>query len=846
MKLKNTSVLLALALSLEGSFSVKADNGSWVTDWLIAGPISLSQVHTGQTRGHLHKFQIDYLQTSGGEAHIKASENAVFTANTKTYTWVHGGSDSIVDLDRMFPHRSYALAYAYKEIDCTRPGMYFFSLGSDDGMQMWLNGELVWDVDQMRGVTPDEDLIPVRLRAGKNSILIKIENYTHDWGFCLRLLPFDIKKMEQRSQIFDVVYESDNRAFFRINYPPALIKSVFVKGHLKITQAADSTSVISDFDWNPASTVNLQLHKQEFNNYALHAVFTLIENQKCSLVRNFPGGKRETYSLFAEGKTRYAIILDPAASESEKWAAKELQKRLKEISGIEFPIQTELHGQENQIVLGYNLCASLLKDSTVKKPDSQDESFTYCNSGSNILIWGGTDRGTLYGVISFLEREFGCRWYSPRVQAIPPKQEYCFTRLFNHESPGVAVRNDFYFEAFDSDWAAHNKLNGFFTVPLTLPGGGYGYWWVHTFYRFIPPFEFFPNHPEYFSLINGKREWTNSQLCLTNPDVLKIISQRMADTIRSNPQYLIYCLSQNDCLNPCQCENCQALAAKEGSESGPVIWFVNQVAKQIEKEFPDKYIGTLAYQYSRKPCKNLIPRNNVVVRLCSIEGCFSHPLNNCTTNQSFISDLKGWAAIAPHLYIWDYVVNFRHYMMPYPNFQVLQPNIQTFAQNKAIGIMEQGAYQSRGGELAELRAYLIAKLLWNPYASVDEIVNDFIHGYYGRSGQYVRQYYDLLMAQVRPDTHINLLMDTDHPIFTDEFIQKGEVIFDRAETVADSEEIRQRVEMARLPLMYLKFRRQPNLCKYDGTLERLKTIVAREGITHYSELGEIQQNTFTP
>jgi hypothetical protein len=89
-------------------------------------------------------------------------------------------------------------------------------------------------------------------------------------------------------------------------------------------------------------------------------------------------------------------------------------------------------------------------------------------------------------------------------------------------------------------------------------------------------------------------------------------------------------------------------------------------------------------------------------------------------------------------------------------------------------------------------------------------------------------------------------MDTDHPIFTDEFIQKGEVIFDRAETVADSEEIRQRVEMARLPLMYLKFRRQPNLCKYDGTLERLKTIVAREGITHYSELGEIQQNTFTP
>jgi hypothetical protein len=121
--------------------------------------------------------------------------------------------------------------------------------------------------------------------------------------------------------------------------------------------------------------------------------------------------------------------------------------------------------------------------------------------------------------------------------------------------------------------------------------------------------------------------------------------------MHDSPEYLIYDVSQNDWRNPCQCEKCQAIVQKEGSESGLIIWFVNQVAEAVEKEFPDKFIGTLAYQYTRTPPKYIRPRNNVVVRLCSIECCFAHDFKTCPENKSFLDDLQKWATLAPHLYI---------------------------------------------------------------------------------------------------------------------------------------------------------------------------------------------------
>lgn len=550
----------------------------------------------------------------------------------------------------------------------------------------------------------------------------------------------------------------------------------------------------------------------------------------------------------------YRIELNEDASDSERWAATELQHWLYEISNEYVPMlgmnKTYTGGK---IVLGYN---DTVKSKTgAAAPADSDETYHYFSKDGNVYIYGGKERGTMYGVFSFLENEFGCRWYTPQVNLIPAKPQLSFGTYDYKESAGIQVRNNFYFEAFDTTWATRNKMNGrmFLWDPKRIPndggfykeqpGGEETYWSVHTFFPLMPPDEFFDKHPEYYSLINGKRIHERAQLCLSNKDVLKIITERIKENIRKYPKFLIYDVSQNDWRNPCQCDKCQAIVKREGGgeESGIIIWFVNQVAQSIEKEFPDKMVGTLAYQYTRTPPKNIKPRQNVVVRLCPIEACVAHPLNACPENKSFLNDLQTWAGISPHLYIWDYVVNFAHYIMPYPNFYVLQPNIKTFRDNKTIGIMEQANHQSRGGEFEDLKCYVIAKLLWNPECDMEEVVNDFIYGYYGRSGRYIREYFDTVHALVKPDTHMHIRFEANDKMFSDEFVQKSLSIFEKACKVADNQEVLSRVELVLLSVLYLKCRRSPAIARADGTYEKLLSIVQKEGITHFAEYRETKE-----
>ncbi len=730
---------------------VKLQMNKWITNWHLLGPVQLEKEEN--KIGHLLRFENDILTRHGGESNLTVKTWQVEQIGNSTATWTKYTSPaSIIDLHEAVSKKSVVAAYAFTEIFVEKEGVYIISVGTDDGGRLWINGKEVWDSTTSRKVIPDDDLIPIFLKRGKNTILLKVEDRGGSWGFCVRILPCDIDKKIKNKILFN-------------------------------------------------------------------------------------SGKHVEHTLFSNQKTDYKIVVSENASKSEQWAAKELQKYLSEISGAEFKITgDETDVTKNEIIVGYNKHSQKLLGDNFKKPDISDESFIYKNIKSNLVILGGKQRGTMYAVFSFLENVFGIRWYTPKITIIPKREKYSFDYINHSEKPSIQVRNDFYYEAFEPIWAAHNKVNGAMS-NRKQPGGVEIYDSVHTFYKYLPPSEFYKKHPEYYSLIDGKRIYERAQLCLSNPDVLDIMTERLKREMRKNPEALIYSVSQNDWRNPCQCSNCQKIVDREGSQSGIIVWFVNQVADRIKAEFPDKYVGTLAYAYTRKPPKEIKPKENVIIRFCSIECCFAHDFNSCPKNRDFMSDMHKWSAISPHLYIWDYVVNFSHYIMPYPNFNVLQQNIKIFEKNNAIGIMEQGNYQSRGGEFAELRAYVIAKLLWNMNCDVDKVIDDFMYGYYGRSGQYVREYFDLLHAQVTPDTHIHLRIKPDDKIFSEKFIRESDKIFDKAEIVADNDEIKERVEMARLPLMYLKCRRNPVDSKSDGTYDKFNKIVEREGITHFAESG---------
>ena len=535
--------------------------------------------------------------------------------------------------------------------------------------------------------------------------------------------------------------------------------------------------------------------------------------------------------LFAEGRSAYSIVLTDNASQSEQTAAKELQAILQKISGATLPIVKE--PVEKGVYIGWT------PQTGVPHPDNTDESFTYKTIGNNLYIFGGSERGTMYGVFSFLERELGVHWYTSTFTKIPQRKQYILPDLSHSEKPVIQQRLDFCYDALrHHDWIAHNLLNTQYLPPKTPYGRMSSYWGIHTFQRLMPPSVYFKEHPEYYSIYKGRRS-DKAQLCLSNKQMRQELTKNLLDVIAKNPDYWCYDVSQNDNRLPCECTACQQLVEKYGGHSGAILWFVNQVAKDVKRSYPHAYIGTFAYQHTRQAPKSSIkPADNVVIRLCDIECCMAHPLEACPQNRSFLTDMNNWRKIAKNIYIWDYTTGFRHYLLPFPNFEVLSANFRYFSQSNVIGILEEGNHNAPWGEFSELKQWLIAKLLWNPSQNVDSLATIFLNDYYGKAAPFVKQYYDLCKKQITADTHFTITINSNSTLYSASFITQGMNLIQKAlANVRENTEEYKHTQRIAAQLYYLRLQRNTVKSMTDGTTEQLRSILKADS-TILSEQGK--------
>ncbi len=287
-----------------------------------------------------------------------------------------------------------------------------------------------------------------------------------------------------------------------------------------------------------------------------------------------------------------------------------------------------------------------------------------------------------------------------------------------------------------------------------------------------------------------------------NPEMREYAVGRVKQWLRESPEARIISVSQNDCFKPCECALCKPVDDAEGSHSGTMLNFVNYVAEKIEPEFPNVAVDTLAYQYTRKPPKTIRPRPNVIVRLCSIECNFGEPLDS-PVNKSFDSDIQGWSAICNRLYIWDYTTDFAHYLQPHPNWFELGPNVHFFATNHVRGGFEQGAYQSYGSEFCELRAWVLAQLLWRPTLDDRALINEFLDGYYGPAAGPIRRYMELMHSACK-GWNLGCFAGTDSPFDQFKTLAEGEKLWEQAEApVANDPAYLPRVRSGRIWLGYV-------------------------------------------
>jgi hypothetical protein len=507
--------------------------------------------------------------------------------------------------------------------------------------------------------------------------------------------------------------------------------------------------------------------------------------------------------LARDGQAKVAVVKQPGATPAEAYAIQELIDTLKQITGADFTVQeTATQAPQRAIVVGPGPVATALFPEVPFAQLGQEE-IVIKTKGNRLLLAGGRPRGTLYAVAQFLQEQCGVRWWTPWASHFPRQPRLRLGKLDVRYQPPFESRDPFWFPAFNKEWAVRNYSNSQSARIPEETGGCIVYkGFVHTFFPLVPPAEHFATHPEWFSLLQGKRTAERAQLCTTNPQLRDFVVERVKQWLRETPTARIISVSQNDWHGACRCPACAALDEAEGSHAGAMLDFVNYIAAKIEPEFPQVAVDTLAYQYTRKPPKTIKPRPNVIVRLCSIECNFREPLDH-PSNASFAADIRGWAAICNRLYIWDYTTDFAHYVQPHPNWFTLGPNVRFFQQHNVRGLFEQGAYQSYGSEMSELRAWVLAQLLWNPKKDDRALINEFLDGYYGKAAAApIRRYLEHLYEAAR-GYNLTCFSKTDTPFLRFRHLAAAEQLWEQAEAaVAQDPQLLPRVRVARLPLRY--------------------------------------------
>ncbi len=486
-----------------------------------------------------------------------------------------------------------------------------------------------------------------------------------------------------------------------------------------------------------------------------------------------------------------SVIFTSTPDHNTAVAANILQRFVYEISGAKLQIVKTVSKKNKNLIILDNQHSN-------QKQGIKEDGYRIKSESNKITISASGDKGIIYGVIDILEKYGKVKYFSEFQYVVAKNPTINIPNGDYIENPSFSYRQtQFYGIQTDSMYKYWHRLE----TPQEIFTSNY---WVHTFEKILPFHEYGTTHPEYFSFFNNKRHpGKASQWCLTNENLFEEVCHKLDQLFRKDHTKKTISVSQNDSnFTNCTCDKCSAIDHHNGSPAGSLITFMNKVAKR----FPDKTISTLAYLYSMPPPSHVKPLPNVNVMLCSIDANREVALTKNTSGQQFVKALNGWADISENIFVWDYGINFDNYLSPFPNFHVLKDNMKLFHKNKTTMHFSQIG-GPRGCNFAELRAYMVSKLMWNVDVDAEVILKEFVDGYYGDAGKYIYEYIKIMEGALlasgkplwiydSPVTHKNGMLNTH-------LLEKYEAIFENAElAVKDDSLFLSRVHIAKLPILY--------------------------------------------
>jgi hypothetical protein len=549
-------------------------------------------------------------------------------------------------------------------------------------------------------------------------------------------------------------------------------------------------------------------------------------------------GESRPGELVSAGRTGHIVVIPDDPQGSIRYAATELVDHIRDLTGCELTVVRE---GKYRPALGHPVSIGRTQMSRRAVSDRAfrklgDEGFIVKTDGQALTILGGDRRGNLYGVYAFLEG-LGIRWLTPKVALLPKRSSIPSPRKKIRFVPPVFYRDQLWNNGSDPAWRSRMRLNGEFArLPQHMGGSARVHLSCHSYHALVAATEF-GEHPDWFALkTNGQRRAGNArtvELCTTNPELRRHILARVRRDLRANPAIEQYWVSQDDGLSSgCFCERCTAERLRHGgkriAEDAPLptdpvgvgarlkdhrwaantISLANTIARGIRDEFPRVQIKTLAYSYTW-PAPDLKVEPNVVVVICGPAGDWFLPYEDNEKTRDWRRSLRAWTRLGGKVQTYMYGGSNYGYWWPFPTWFTMCRNHRTAYKDGVRAMYRQGTHAGYGAEFTELRAYLSARMAYDPKRDIMTEVTEFTDAYYGPGAVPIREY------MVWFDNYLNENQIHGHHYWgnsrgwaeymTPELVTRADEFLQEAlDRTQGHPEYHRRVRAARLPLLLMK------------------------------------------
>jgi len=399
-----------------------------------------------------------------------------------------------------------------------------------------------------------------------------------------------------------------------------------------------------------------------------------------------------------------------------------------------------------------------------------EDAFLMRVQDGRVILAGASPRATLYAVYAFLETlgvgfpRPGQSYLlqqvetpGPMEETVPARRTLDLAPLDRLEKPSFSYRATMAFPMIkdrtvrEIDWMAKNRLNWIHLVTNTdrsiwdkeqvrtalLPElkkrgihvQGIG----HSFFAYIPPEQYQATHPEYFAMdAGGKRQVQDGRggLCVSNPDLPKVMAENMGRFLDRNPEIEIIDLWTNDSAVWCFCPECKRMQGVAADATGytsstrSYLRFVNQVAGRLAATHPGVRVNALAYALNFMPDPETRPAANVLIGLApwqrvtyrSSDDYYEPITKPARVNAQVYAGIKGWLALTPSFYLYDYCGVRSEY---YPIIDTLRKD---YAHYKSMKI---DMVSTETFLWPEFNIWAYARLAWDHKIPLDQLIDSF-------------------------------------------------------------------------------------------------------------------------